>query len=106
MTRNLFSRQKVIQLLSQLKSMRPEYPPELFAAQRRTFLFVAAQLAEKRSNEASMGEQWIFSLIQEPVSTIVKALIVILFGFLLAFLAYSIASGSADLGWLLEFLLR
>jgi len=96
MTKSLFSRQEVIELLSQLKDIHTKYPPEFLSARRRTFLFLAAQLAAARSIPGSRKKQWGFLITQEPIAIIMKALIVVFVAFLIAFLAHAIASGNIN----------
>ena len=104
MTNHLFSKQDVIKLLSQLRNIRAEYPPELLAARRRIYLSLAAQLAATRNTIDSRRKQVVSAMVQESI--IIKVLLVILVAFLIAFVAYSITSGNLDFEWLMELLSR
>ena len=106
MTKFLFSRQDVIGLLSQLKNIRAKYPPEVLSARRKDFLFLAAQLGAARTIADSKRKQWVYLFTQEPISIIIKALIIIFVAFLVAFLANSIAAGNIDFKWLMGLLLK
>ena len=104
MTNHLFSKQDVIKLLSQLRNIRAEYPPELLATRRRIYLSLAAQLAATRNTIDSRRKQVVSAMVQE--STIIKVLLAILVAFLIAFGAYSITTGNVNFGWLMELLSR
>ena len=106
MTNHLISKQEVIKLLSQLSKIRAEYPPELLAARRRIYLSLAAQLAATRSTVNTRRKQWVFSIMHEPGSTVIRVLIVVFTAFLIAFIAYSITTGNLDFGWLMDLLSR
>ena len=106
MTKYLFSRQEVIKLLSQLRMIRIEYPPDLLSARRRAYIMLAAQLSATRSVVDSRRKQWVTAIVQEPVSTIIKALIIVFVAFLVAFLARAIATDNVHFGWLLNLLLH
>jgi hypothetical protein len=100
MSQYRFSKQEVIKLLSQLKELRVEYPPELLAARRKVYLGLARQLVITRSAVDDRKNQFLSSIEREPIAVIVKVLIVVFVAFLLAFIAHSITTGNADFGWL------
>ena len=106
MTNHIIPKQEVIKLLSQFGKIRAEYPPELLATRRRIYLSLAAQLAATRNTVNARRKQWVFSIMQEPDSTIIKVLIVIFVAFLIAFMAHAVATGNVDFGWLMELLSR
>lgn len=83
-----------------------EYHPELLAARRMAYLMLAAQLSATRSVVDSRRKQWVTSIVQEPISTIIKALIIVFVAFLVAFLARAIATGNLNFEWLLNLLSR
>lgn len=102
MTNCRFSKQEVVTLLPQLKELRTEYPPELLAAQRESYLDMVAQMAAKCSVANPGKQQWRYSIMREPGSTVVKALIVVFTAFLIAFVAHSIATDNVNFEWLRE----
>ena len=104
MTQYRFSKQEVIELLSQLGKLRVEYPPELLAARRKLYLNLTGQLAATRIAVGDRKNQFPSSIEREPISVVVKVLIAVFIAFLIAFVAHSIATGNVDLGWLRELL--
>ena len=101
---NYFSSQQVIQLLAQLKDTQLEYPPELLATQRKIYLSLAMQQAITRASVDARKGQFAASIVREPMSTIVKVLILVFIAYLIAFVAHAIAIGNVNFGWLLELL--
>ena len=106
MTNHLFSKQDVIELLSLLRNIRTEYPPDLLATRRRIYLSLVAQLAATRETIPSRRRQWIASILQQPDSTIIKILIVVFVVFLITFMAHAIATDNLNFRWLMELLPR
>ena len=104
MTNHIFSKQDVTELLSLLRKIRAEYPPELLAARRRIYLSLAAQLAATRNTIKAGRKQFVSSTVQEPTSIVTKVLVVIFVAFLIAFIVYFITTGNVDFGWLIELL--
>ena len=104
MTNYRFSKQEVVKLLPQLRELSVEYPPELLAAQRESYLDMAVQLAATRSAVDNRRHQRRYSIMHEPSSMVVKALVVVFTAFLIAFVAYSIATGNVNFEWLRELL--
>jgi hypothetical protein len=100
MIQQQFSEQDIIRLLSQLRKFRVEYPSELLAAQRRLYLSLAAQLIATHITIEDSENQFLSSIKRDPISVIVKVLIVVFVAFLIAFIAHSIAIGNVDLRWL------
>jgi len=99
-----FSKQDVIRLLSQLRKIRMEYPPELLAARRKLYLNLIAQLAATHVAVTAKRKQLVSSIVREPDSTVIKVLIVVFVAFLIAFVAHTIANGNVNFGWLMELL--
>ena len=106
MTNHIFSKQEVIELLSQLREIRAEYPPELLAARRRIYLSLGAQHAVTRITVNIRRKLFVSSIVHEPGSTVIKALIIVFVAFLVAFVLYSITTGNVDFGWLTVMLSR
>ena len=104
MTDYRFSKQEVVRLLPRLKELPVEYPPELLAAQRESYLDMAVQLAATKSVVKPKRRQRRYSIMREPGSTVIKALIVVFTAFLIAFVAHSIATGNVNFEWLRELL--
>ena len=104
MTNYHFSKREVIELLPQLQEPPEQYPPEKLAAQRELYLGTAVQLAKTRNTLNTSRQQWRYSIMHEATSMIVKALIVIFAGFLIAFVVHSIATGNANFDWLRQLL--
>ena len=104
MTNYQFSKQEVVELLPRLQEPREQYPPEKLAAQREFYLGAAIQLAKTRSTVNISRQQRRYSIMHEATSMIVKALIVIFAGFLIAFVVHSIATGNANFEWLRQLL--
>ena len=101
MTNIIFSKQEVIELLSQLRKVRAKYPPELLAARRKIYLSLAAQLAATRSAINARRKQLAISIVRK--STIIKVLLAVLVAFLIAFVLNFIITGSENFGWLSNF---
>ena len=99
-----FSKQEVAKLLPQLRELSMEYPPELLAAQREIYLGMVIQLTAARDAVHPRRQKWSYSIMREPGSMVIKALIVVFTAFLIAFVAYSIATGNVNLEWLRELL--
>jgi len=106
MTNYRFSKQEVIKLLSQLKKLRVEYPPELLITRRRLYLSMAAQVAATRIAVDIKKKQWIYSIMHEPGSIVIKVLIVVFVAFLIAFVAHELATGHVSFVWLMTLLSR
>jgi hypothetical protein len=106
MTNYRFSKQEVVKLLPQLKELSVDYPPELLAAQRESYLDMVIRLAAARSTVKPRRQQWRYSIMREPGSMVIKALIVVFTAFLIAFVAHSIATGNVNFEWLRELLSR
>jgi hypothetical protein len=104
MTSYRFSKQEVVELLPQLKEPCEQYPPEMLAAQRELFLDAAVRLVKTRSAVNTNRRQRRYSIMHEATSMIVKALIVIFAGFLIAFVVHSIVTGNANFEWLSQLL--
>ena len=104
MTSYRFSKQELVELLPQLKEPREQYPPEMLAAQRELYLDTAVQLAKTRSAVNTSRRQRRYSIMYETTSMIVKALIVIFAGFLIAFVVHSIVTGNVNFEWLSQLL--
>jgi len=81
-----------------------DYPPDLLATRRRLYLSLAAQTAVSRIVFIPKRQQLVASILNEPGSAVIKALIVIIVAFLVAYVAYSMANGNIDLGWFLGLL--
>ena len=104
MTNYRFSNQEVVKLLPQLRELQMEYPPKLFIAQRKSYLDMVAQLATTRNAANTRRQQRRYSIMREPSSMVIKALIVVFTAFLIAFVAYSIATGNVNFEWLRKLL--
>ena len=104
MTSYRFSKQEVVELLPQLKKPHAQYPPEMLAAQRKLYLDTARRLAKTRSMVNTQRQQWRYSIMHEATSMIVKALIVLFAGFLIAFVVHSIVTGNVNFEWLSQLL--
>jgi hypothetical protein len=101
---NYFSSQQVIQLLVQLKDIYTEYPPEMLATRRKIFLGLVMQLAITNASVEARKGQFAASIVREPMSTIVKVLMLVFIAYLIAFVLHSIAIGSVNFEWFLELL--
>ena len=86
--------------MPQLKEPREQYPPEMLVAQRELYLDTAVRLAKTRSMVNTQRQQWRYSTMHESSSMVVKALIVIFVGFLIAFVVHSIVTGNVNFEWL------
>ena len=106
MTNHLFSTQDVTELLSLLRKAPAEYPPDLLTTRRGAYLSMVTQLTVTQDTINTRRGQWLSSILHEPASMIIKVLIVVFVLFLIAFTAHAIATGSLDLGWLMESLSR
>lgn len=104
MTNYRFSKQEVVKLMSQLRELSVEYPPELLATQRKSYLDMIVQLAAIRSAVNTRRQQRRYSIMREPGSMVIKALIVVFTAFLIAFVAHSIVTGNVNFEWLRELL--
>jgi len=104
MTNYQLSEQEVVKLLPQLRELQVEYPPELLAAQRKSYLDMAAYLVATRNPANTSRQERRFSTMREPSSMVIKALIVIFTAFLIAYVAHAIATGNVNFEWLREFL--
>ena len=102
MANNFFSKQEVIKLLSQIRMIRAEYPLDLLTARRRLYLGMAAQIAATRASVDNKWKQWISSIVREPSSTVIKALVVFFVVFLIAFVVHSLATGNLAFRWIIE----
>jgi hypothetical protein len=100
MTNYRFSKQEVVELLPQLQEPREQYPPEKLAARRELYLGTAVQLAKTRNTLNTSRQQRRYSIMHEATSMIVKALIIIFVGFLIAFVVHSIVTGNVHFEWL------
>ena len=100
------SKQEVAKLLPQLRELQVEYPPELLAAQRESYLDMVARLVTTRNTANTRRQQWRFSTMREPSSMVIKALIVIFTAFLIAYAAHAIVTGNVNFVWLRELLSR
>ena len=100
MTSYRFSKQEVVELLPQLKEPCEQYPPKMLAAQRELYLDTARRLAKTRSMVNTQRQQWRYSIMHEASSIVVKVLIVIFAGFLIAFVIHSIVTGNVNFEWL------
>jgi hypothetical protein len=104
---NYFSPQQVVYLLTQLKDIHTNrYPPELLAARRRIYLSLVMQLTLTRDTVNTRRKQFMYSIVREPMSTIIKALALVFIAFLIAFVAHSVATGNVNFEWLLKLLSR
>ena len=100
MTNYRFSKQEVVRMLPQLRELNAEYPPELLAAQRELYLGMVIQLTVNRNAVDTGKQQRRYSIMREPGSMVIKALIVVFVAFLIAFVAHSIATGNVNFDWL------
>ena len=105
MANRLFSKQEVIKLLSQFGKLRVEYPPELLVARRRLFVNMAAQVAATRAAVDSGRKRWLFSIVHEPGSTVIKVLIAVFVAFLIAFVVHFVVNGEVNFEWIMELIL-
>ena len=90
--------------MPQLKEPCEQYPPKMLAAQRELYLDTAVQLAKTRSMVNTSKQQRRYSIMHEATSMIVKALIVLFAGFLIAFVVHSIVTGNVNFEWLSQLL--
>jgi hypothetical protein len=104
MTNYQLSKQEVVKLLPQLRVLQVEYPPELLAAQRKSYLDMVAQLATTYNPVNTRRQERRYSTMHEPGSIVIKALIVVFTAFLIAFVVYSIVTGNINFEWLRELL--
>lgn len=100
------SQHEVVKLMPQLRELQVEYPPELLAAQRESYLGMVARLVATRNAAITRRQQWRFSTMREPSSMVIKALIVIFTAFLIAYVAHAIATGNVNFEWLRKLLSR